>query len=53
MAAATPPAARNGEGATWDRRMQLDLADGGKTLVRRDSGEGAAAGAMRYTRCAG
>ena len=33
--------------------MQLDLTDGGKTLVRRDSGEGAAAGAMRYTRCAG
>ena len=43
----------SGEGAEWDRRMQLDLADGGKTLVRRDSGEGAAAGAMRYTRCAG
>ena len=43
----------SGEGEEWDRRMQLDLADGGKTLVRRDSGEGAAAGAMRYTRCAG
>ncbi len=43
----------SGEGAEWDRRMQLDLADGGRTLVRRDSGEGAAAGAMRYTRCAG
>ena len=42
----------SGEGAEWDRRMQLDLADGGKTLVRRDTGEGAAAGAMRYTRCA-
>ncbi len=42
----------SGEGVDWDRRMQLDLADGGKTLVRRDSGEGAAAGAMRYTRCA-
>ncbi|WP_447758467.1 hypothetical protein [Sphingopyxis fribergensis] len=42
----------SGEGVEWDRRMQLDLADGGKTLVRRDSGEGAAAGAMRYTRCA-
>lgn len=41
----------SGEGVEWDRRMQLDLADGGKTLVRRDSGEGAAAGAMRYTRC--
>jgi hypothetical protein len=41
----------SGEGVEWDRRMQLDLADGGKTLVRRDSGEGAAAGLMRYTRC--
>jgi hypothetical protein len=43
----------SGEGEEWDRRMTLALADGGKTLVRRDSGEGAAAGAMRYTRCAG
>ncbi|WP_325542754.1 hypothetical protein [Sphingopyxis sp.] len=43
----------SGEGEEWDRRMQLDLTDSGKTLVRRDSGEGAAAGAMRYTRCAG
>jgi hypothetical protein len=43
----------SGEGVEWDRRMQLDLADGGKTLIRRDSGEGAAAGTMRYTRCAG
>lgn len=41
----------SGEGMEWDRRMRLDLADGGKTLVRRDYGEGAAAGAMRYTRC--
>ena len=41
----------SGEGATWDRRMQLSLADGGKTLVRRVHGEGAAAGPMRYTRC--
>ena len=41
----------SGEGIEWDRRMQLELADGGKTLVRRDEGEGAAAGPMRYTRC--
>ena len=40
----------SGEGLEWNRRMQLDLADGGKTLIRRD--EGAAAGPMRYTRCA-
>lgn len=43
----------SGEGVEWDRRMQLDLTDGGKALVRRDYGEGAAAGPMRYTRCAG
>lgn len=43
----------SGEGEEWDRRMQLELADGGKTLVRRDSGEGAAAEPIRYTRCAG
>lgn len=41
----------SGEGVEWDRRMQLDLADGGKTLIRRDEGEGAAAGPMRYMRC--
>ncbi|MBJ7439740.1 MAG: hypothetical protein JHD35_12045 [Sphingopyxis sp.] len=41
----------SGEGMEWSRRMQLDLVDGGKTLVRRDEGEGAAAGPMRYTRC--
>lgn len=41
----------SGEGVEWDRRMQLELADGGKMLVRRDEGEGAVAGPMRYTRC--
>lgn len=41
----------SGEGVEWDRRMQLDLTDGGKVLIRRDEGEGAAAGPMRYTRC--
>lgn len=41
----------SGEGVEWDRRMQLELIDGGRALVRRDSGEGAAAGPMRYTRC--
>ncbi len=43
----------SGEGEEWDRRMRLDLADGGKALVRRDMGEGAAPDPMRYTRCAG
>jgi hypothetical protein len=41
----------SGEGMDWDRLMVLSIADGGKTLVRRDYGEGAAANAMRYTRC--
>ena len=42
----------SGEGQQWDRLMLLGLADGGKTGGRRDYGEGAAADAMRYTRCA-
>lgn len=42
----------SGEGETWDRLMLLGLSGGGKTLVRRDYGEGAAAEPMRYTRCA-
>lgn len=41
----------SGEGDEWNRRMRLSVEDGGKTLVRRDSGEGAGAGPMRYTRC--
>lgn len=41
----------SGEGMDWDRLMVLSIADGGKTLVRRDYGDGAAANAMRYTRC--
>ncbi len=40
-----------GEGMNWDRLMVLD-AQGGDTLIRRDYGEGAAAGPLRYTRCA-
>lgn len=43
----------SGEGEEWDRQMLLAVEDGGKTLVRRDYGEGAAAGPLRYTRCAG
>lgn len=42
----------SGEGETWDRLMLLGLADGGKTLVRRDYGEGAEPALLRYTRCA-
>lgn len=42
----------SGEGMDWDRLMQLRVEDAGKTLVRRDYGEGAGAEPMRYTRCA-
>lgn len=42
----------SGEGDEWDRLMQLTVSDGGKMLVRRDYGEGAATEPMRYTRCA-
>ncbi|MBN8842396.1 MAG: hypothetical protein J0H88_04030 [Sphingomonadales bacterium] len=42
----------SGEGMEWDRLMQLTVLDGGKTLVRRDYGEGASAEPMRYSRCA-
>lgn len=42
----------SGEGQDWDQRVQLELVDGGRTLVRRDQGEGATGEPMRYTRCA-
>jgi hypothetical protein len=42
----------SGEGEEWDRLMLLVVEDDGKTLVRRDYGEGAAAEPLRYTRCA-
>lgn len=42
----------SGEGEDWDRLMQLTVQDGGRTLVRRDYGEGAAPEPMRYSRCA-
>jgi hypothetical protein len=40
-----------GEGMTWTRDEVLDAQDGGKTLVRREYGEDAAPGPLRYTRC--
>ena len=43
----------SGEGMDWDRLMVLSVVGDGKTLVRRDYGDGAAPDAMRYTRCAG
>ena len=42
----------SGEGMEWDQRTLLDAGRDGKTLIRRDYGEGAS-GPMRYTRCAG
>jgi len=44
--------AMTGEGQSWTRRMALDAQDGGKTLVRREQGEDAMPGALRYQRCA-
>lgn len=41
----------SGEGETWRQRVELDLRDGGRTLVRRDHGEGATDETLRYTRC--
>ncbi|SMF78619.1 hypothetical protein [Allosphingosinicella indica] len=40
-----------GEGQTWERRLTLDGQDGGKTLIRRDQGDDAMPGPLRYTRC--
>jgi hypothetical protein len=40
-----------GEGMTWTRDEVLDAQDGGKTLIRREYGEDAAPGPLRYMRC--
>jgi hypothetical protein len=44
--------AMTGEGQEWTRRMTLDTADGGKTLVRREQGADAMPDALRYQKCA-
>lgn len=41
----------SGEGMEWDQQMLFDVRGDGKTLIRRDYGEGAS-GPVRYTRCA-
>lgn len=41
----------SGEGESWSRVMTLDAQDAGQTLIRRENGEGAAPGPLRYTRC--
>lgn len=49
--AITAAFAFTGEGQAWSRDMTLTVEDAGKTLIRRESGEGAAAEPLKYTRC--
>lgn len=44
--------AMTGEGQSWTRRMVLDGQDNGQTLVRREQGEDAMPGPLRYRKCA-
>jgi len=41
-----------GEGMTWRRDEALEVADEGRTLLRREYGEDAAPGPFRYNKCA-
>ena len=41
----------SGEGMTWTRDEVLAAQSGGRTLIRREYGKGAAPGPFRYTRC--
>jgi len=41
----------SGEGMTWQRRLTLDVQDEGAVLIRRDYGEDAEPGPLRYERC--
>lgn len=40
-----------GEGQTWTRRITFELQDAGMLLIRRDAGDGAYPGALRYMNC--
>jgi len=40
-----------GEGMTWQRDMVLDVQDEGATLIRREYGDDAAPGPIRYAKC--
>lgn len=40
-----------GEGMTWQRDVTLEVQDDGAALVRRESGDGAAAEPFRYEKC--
>ncbi|MGI3170096.1 hypothetical protein ACRARG_13135 [Pseudooceanicola sp. C21-150M6] len=41
-----------GEGMSWTRQMVLDVQSGGDTLIRRDYGDDAMPGPLKYTNCA-
>jgi len=40
-----------GEGMSWQRDMTIEVADDGRTLVRREFGEDAATEPLRYSKC--
>jgi len=40
-----------GEGMAWEREVVLDVEDEGATLIRREYGEDAAPGPLRYAKC--
>ncbi|VWX52187.1 hypothetical protein [Novosphingobium sp. 9U] len=42
----------SGEGQAWTLDVALDVQNGGKTLIRRDTGKDALPGPLKYTRCA-
>lgn len=41
-----------GEGQTWTLDLALEVEDGGKTLIRKDTGPDALPGPLQYARCA-
>lgn len=41
-----------GEGQSWTLDVALEVEDDGKTLIRKDTGQDALPGSLRYTRCA-
>ncbi len=49
--AITADFAFSGEGQTWNLDVALSTPDGGKTLVRKDTGPDAAPGTLTYKKC--
>lgn len=43
----------SGEGLNWQRRILLEVQDGGQALIRRDYGGDDVSGQFHYTRCDG